>query len=386
MVYVRVYGMAFVWKKADMRNWIARFTDRSGKRLNRSTGTPQRKLAEKIASQFEDAAKRKRTSRHVRDVILALHREITGDEIKSLTVRQCFAEWIETKTAECQPSTLVFYKIATDKFLKWLGAKADGDIADVTRQDLLAFRGAEAARLAPKTVNHEIKCLRMVFKAAKRDGLVSDNPVEFVETVRNRGEKARRPFTIPELQAVLAAADDEWRSMIIFAFYTGQRLSDIAALIWENLDLARDELRLVTRKTGRTVLIPLPAPLRRHVMKLPSADTPGAPVHPRAFALAVRQGKTGGLSNQFADLLADAGLRSKVAHRKGAGVRRTHELSFHSLRGTATTLLHEAGIPASVAQALIGHDSAEIHQDYVKVGRDALRHAADSMPEIWPQG
>jgi hypothetical protein len=32
------------------------------------------------------------------------------------------------------------------------------------------------------------------------------------------------------------------------------------------------------------------------------------------------------------------------------------ELSFHSLRGTATTLLHEAGVPSSVAEALIGHD------------------------------
>jgi hypothetical protein len=38
-------------------------------------------------------------------------------------------------------------------------------------------------------------------------------------------------------------------------------------------------------------------------------------------------------------------------------------LSFHSLRRTATSLLHEAGVPRTVAQGLIGHDSEEVHSD-----------------------
>jgi integrase len=40
----------------------------------------------------------------------------------------------------------------------------------------------------------------------------------------------RRPFTIDELRAVLEVADDEWKSLIKFGLYTGQRLADIAAL------------------------------------------------------------------------------------------------------------------------------------------------------------
>ena len=57
------------------------------------------------------------------------------------------------------------------------------------------------------------------------------------------------------------------------------------------------------------------------------------------------------------------------AHRSDRA-RRLHyvnELSFHSLRRTATTLLHEAGVPPSVAQALIGHDSC------IDSGRDCKR-------------
>jgi integrase len=37
-------------------------------------------------------------------------------------------------------------------------------------------------------------------------------------------------FTLPELRTVLDLANDEWRSMILFGFYTGQRLGDIATL------------------------------------------------------------------------------------------------------------------------------------------------------------
>jgi hypothetical protein len=51
------------------------------------------------------------------------------------------------------------------------------------------------------------------------------------------------------------------------------------------------------------VIIPMAEPLARHVEGLPVSDDPQAPIHPRAFAVLQAQGKTGGLSNQFADLL-----------------------------------------------------------------------------------
>jgi hypothetical protein len=65
-----------------------------------------------------------------------------------------------------------------------------------------------------------------------------------------------------------------------------------------------------------------------------------------------------------------------------SGRRRINELSFHSLRRTATTLLHEAGVPPTVAQALIGHDSQEVHHDYIGIGREALRSAVNRFPKL----
>jgi integrase len=102
-----------------------------------------------------------------------------------------------------------------------------------------------------------------------------------------------------------------------------------------------------------------------------------------------RTGKASALSNAFGDLLVQAGLRTKnprESHRSRgtgrSGRRRINELSFHSLRRTATTLLHEAGVPSTVAQALIGHDSEKVHSDYITVGREALRNAVHKLPVL----
>jgi integrase len=374
--------MAFLFKHFKSRYWIAGFIDGTGKRRNRSTKETNRKRAQKLADEFEKAGKHKRTARQMRTVITALHREITGQDVVTLSTRQCVEQWLATKKHETAASTLTFYRMATTKFLTWLGERADRDVGDVTREEVLAFRNHEMSSLAPKTVNHDLKCLRMVFKAAKRDGLLAEDPTEFVETVRQRKEHSRRPFTIPEIKRVMEMCDDEWRSLVMFGLYTGQRLSDVAVLTWQNVDTIRWELRLMTRKTGKALILPLPSPLRRHIESLPTSDDPKAPIHPRAFETIRRQGKSGGLSNQFADILAAAGLRAKKSHRKQEGPRDSHALSFHCLRATATTLLHEAGVPAAVAQALIGHDSEEIHKIYVKIGSDALRNAADTLPDV----
>jgi integrase len=230
----------------------------------------------------------------------------------------------------------------------------------------------------------------MLFKSARRDHVCLDNPAEFIGPVRASAKPAnKRPFSLPELKAILAVADPEWRSLILFGLYTGQRLSDLASLTWHNLDLERGEVRLKTSKTGRTMIIPMAPALRAHIESLPVGEEPQAPLHPRALTALSKTGKASALSGAFSDLLVQAGLRAKRAPRNHrsrgighSGRRAINELSFHSLRRTATTLLHEAGVPSTVAQAVIGHDSEEVHSDYITIGREALRHAVNQFPVL----
>jgi len=40
------------------------------------------------------------------------------------------------------------------------------------------------AKEAEKTANHDLKALKMFFKSARRDGFVTEDPTEFVGTLR----------------------------------------------------------------------------------------------------------------------------------------------------------------------------------------------------------
>jgi integrase len=246
-----------------------------------------------LAEYYEAAYARKRTARQIREVIASAYTEITGEQLVNKSPRSSHS-WLAAKRHEVAESTLEFYKKAADKFLTHLGPLADADLAEISREHVLDFRNREAEKFAPKTVNHDLKAVKMLFLAAKRDGLIADNPAEDVKTVAQRGEKrSRRPFSLDELRSALSVADDEWRSMILFGLYTGARLSDVASLTWENVDLPARELRFIAKKTGKTIILPLDGPLAAHVEALAAAASPRTPLHSRAFSIVEKQGKTG---------------------------------------------------------------------------------------------
>jgi Phage integrase SAM-like domain len=166
---------------------MARFYDLNGKRRNRSTKTEDRKEARKLAAIYEEAARRKRTALQSRRVIAALHKEITGEGLPVSTVREFFNRWLEVKRHETKAATVRFYENETKKFLVFLGDRADGDMAEVSKEHILAYRAEQAKTLSARTVNHGVKFLRMVFRAAREDATIADNPAEFVRVVKAVG-------------------------------------------------------------------------------------------------------------------------------------------------------------------------------------------------------
>jgi integrase len=380
--------MACLWKHPQSKNWFARFTDSSGRRRNRSTGTPNRKEAVKIAESYESAGKTMRTAKQVRKVIAELHQQISGEMLVTQSFKIFAASWLAKKDGEVSPATLNFYKKTVSKFSKFLGPKADEDMASITAAHVLSFRSSLAKSISAKTTNHNIKGLRMIFKAARQEQVIADNPTESVNTLKVTDRTERRPFTLDEVRKLLTHADQEWKSMIRFGLYTGQRLADLAMLTWGKINIPQAEIRLRTRKTGKPLIIPIAPPLLDALKAQPKPADPDAPVHPNAFKTLSRNGMSATLSNQFSDILAKAGLRSKAPRRRkenGKGratAREVSQLSFHCFRHTAVTLLKEAGISAAVVMEMIGHDSEQMSAHYTHVGKEAMEKAAKTLPRL----
>jgi integrase len=268
------------------------------------------------------------------------------------------------------------------RFVTFLGAKADRALSIIQSADIVRFRDAEATARSRSSANLVVKVLRVMFNSAYKQGIIGKNAASMVDKLKERGESKRRPFTVAEIERVLSVTgDSEWRGMVLFGLYTGQCLGDLSRLTWRAVNLDERTIAFTTRKTGRRMVLPSAKPLQNYLTSMPSSDDPNDHLFP---TLARRKG--GALSAAFYDVLAEAGLVEPRTHKAtGKGrhaARPVSELSFHSLRHTATTMLKAAGASDVLAREIIGHDSAVVSRGYTHLGTEDLRESINRLPDV----
>jgi integrase len=377
--------VASIRKHPKSKYWFACITLPNGRQTQRSTKQTDPKKARAFADKLEAAGRAKLSEKQARKIVSEIFEMMNNEKLPGSTLRDYLTKWSANKKRETAEATGRRYGEVVDQFIAAIGKKSDLDVNDVTRADVIGFRDGLAARLSASTANLAVKIIRMALKDSQIAGLVDTNVAVGVRPVKHRGKvNARRAFTLPELKNILSKASGEWRGIILFGLYTGQRLGDIAKLTWQNLDLDRQELAFVTSKTGRNQRIPLAGPLQRLITKLDAGDNPKQPLFPRAAAV----GLTGTLSNQFYEILIDAGLAETRSHAaaatgKGRSSRRAfNALGFHALRHTATSLLKNAGISPAIVQDIIGHDSPAVSAHYTHIEESAKRKALNAIPDL----
>jgi site-specific recombinase XerD len=154
-------------------------------------------------------------------VLARLHEETAGESLPQKSLRAYATEWLAAKAPEIAARTYDSYSNGLTQLLGYLGPRADAPITDITKPELLAYRNYLSVKLSSVTVNNHLSMLRMLFKSARRDCVCLDNPAEFIGPVRTSAKSDnKRPFSLPELKAILTVADPEWRSLILFGLYT----------------------------------------------------------------------------------------------------------------------------------------------------------------------
>lgn len=400
--------MAFLFQAPKSPYWIAGFNDSTGKRRNRSTKIPyrgtsteraeNREKAQGIAKDLEAASKGLKTSIQIRQTMADLHEQATGEKIELLSTREAIKRWLKSKD-DLEASSLGTYKSHVNRFLRFLGERADWEPLRIKENDIEEFRDDSASQISRTATNNALKSVKTIFRYMVAKKFITESPAEFVKTISLKAEKdagnqpvKKESFTEEQVLKIYdVCPDDEWRSAVLWAYSTGQRLGDIARIRWCDVSLnGRGAFNFTSQKTGRQMHIPLHTSLLKSLKNLPRPISDELPIHPSLHACipteGERKGSTSDLSAIFARILVKAGLRENRPHEalaNGRNGRRTlNPLTFHSFRKTASTLLALAEVPRAVAQEIVGHDSAEVHDAYVRVGEKALRDGIEKIPDL----
>lgn len=382
--------MASVHLKRGSRFYHAYFKawdekSQSWRLVTKSTFMDDGTAAQAVADQYERVARmagpggagddgelRRRVFETLRSIV-----ELAGRDLSPRWT--AFADdWLELRARKVKASTQRAYRTHLDNFSGWLEKAGQGDLSvgAVTLElaqryyDSLLTEGA-----SPKTGKNNLLTLSQVMERAVAARMAADNPFPQVE--RAKGDaRERDPFSMEDVAGLLEACDDgkrtperarDWKTMILLGLCTGARIGDCAAMRMEMVERSGELEALAwqpMKKTdatgaGRTVRVPLIEPLRSHLRSLEWTE---GPMCPSLHHLGV--GNRGGLSEQFGELVAAAGIEVTVVEGKGRRGNLFRSKSFHSFRHTLNSLMFAADVPQEWRMRVLDHESVSVNEGY----------------------
>lgn len=202
-----------------------------------------------------------------------------------------------------------------------------------------------------------VRALSMILANAQRRGLVAQNVASGVRVTQAKRHRKRPDIpSKADLRAILSAAEENEKPLIMTALFAGLRSSELRALRWQDVNLKAKRITVEQRADPWGVIgSPKSAAARRTV---PLA--PGVVKQLRKWKLACPNGELGLV---FPNGVGKVESHQNWLHRlwyplqKRAGVEKRH--GFHSLRHAAVSLWIEQGVEPKRIQTWIGHASIQ---------------------------
>src|SRR5215831_8391362 len=186
--------------------WYCAYRLPNGKRTFRSTKQTDRKAAEEFCRKLEYASQQSKEGRlteaRARELISEIVEHATGEPLRHYTAEDWLNEWVHEKKKAKAEGTFLKYDNVIKNLLASLGPRAKLNVNQIAPRDILRFRDAQTADgKSPNTCNDAVKIVRMAFTKARRQGLITHNPAEAVESLSGDDEVARQPFTVEQVTA-----------------------------------------------------------------------------------------------------------------------------------------------------------------------------------------
>lgn len=218
-------------------------------------------------------------------------------------------------------------------------------------------------KLAPATVSKAYRVLQMVLEAAVDEGLIRRSPCR--EITLPRADVDERVFLTPEqVGRLVVQVHERYRALLVVAYLTGMRWSELAGLRVKRLDMLRarlDVAEVAQEVSGKITFGPPKTKASRRVISLPPEAVEVLAEHLAAWpvdrdGLVFRSARGHPLSRTI--------FRARVwipALEKAdlADVRPT----FHSLRHSHAASLIADHQPMEAVKRRLGHSSIRVTYD-----------------------
>lgn len=270
-------------------------------------------------------------------------------------------EVAEGKFLDVRRRPVADFEEVVEKYLKWAkGNKVSWDrdalsltnwkkelkvkkLSEISTLDVERFKLKRRDKVAPRTVNEELNCLRRFFYRAMDWGLADSNPVKGVRRLRE--PPGRMKILSPdEAKKLLDACGPGLRPIVILALHTGMRRGEILGLKWGDVDFNRGVILVRRSKNGESREIPMTKTLREALSGLPRvSDT---------VFTSSKGGPYRSIRNAFNRAVREAGF---------AGLR------FHDLRHVFASNLRMGGADLFLLQELLGHKTLAMTMRYAHI-------------------
>jgi integrase len=358
---------------ADVASWYVGWMDPEGKRRCQSCGpgSEGKRNAEKL---------RKKREAELIEGTYQSNLKKTWEE---------FREEYNTRVMDGMVgSTREEVKAALDHFERLVKPVRMSALSTGRIDDFIALRRKEPGKkrdaiVSPATINKELRHLRAAFGVAIEWDYVADLPRFRMEKVPKKlptyitgehfaaiyaaCEGAKFPIGLPY------AAGDWWRALLVAAYMTGWRISELLSLRREDVDL--DAASAITRaednKGKRDDLVRLHGVVVDHLRKLSSFQ-------PMVFAWP--HNKTT-LYKEFTRIQEEAKIHL-VCPDHHQHTRYCHVYGFHDFRRAFATMNADKLTPDAL-QALMRHKSYSTTQRYIAIARQMDAAVAGlHVPEV----
>ena len=273
--------------------------------------------------------------------------------LKRATWKEFSAQFLDG--SEAGLSSLTKYRGEIAQFTEFLGARANHDLRDITHYDISKFfKDLQKSGRSSSTARNTTKTVRAVLQRASLLGFIDKNPASLVRLKSSGVSSSREPFTRDEISRILANAEGEKRTAILFGLTYGLRAGDASRRRYEEIS-TQDGIPVIAfvpekkASGGKVITLPL-------VGELANLKGTAGFITP-----SVATGKHPG---RFFDLIMkNAGINRKTKESKGEG-RATNAKSFHSLRHTISSWLMDSGADQRMRQLVCDHDDPKMNARY----------------------